>query len=70
MTGCVFQRGDIYYIRLKYQDFTGKLKEKWVSTGLRGRGAKRQAQQMIDQIRILHTDQPKNRRTCRVDNRP
>ena len=27
MTGCVFQRGDIYYIRLKYQDFTGKLKE-------------------------------------------
>ena len=50
MTGCVFQRGDIYYIRLKYQDFTGKLKEKWASTGLRGRGAKRQAQQMIDQI--------------------
>ena len=44
------QRGEIYYIRIKYQDFTGKQKEKWVSTGLKGRGAKRQAQQMLDQV--------------------
>jgi len=54
MTGCVQQRGEIYYIRIKYQDFTGKQKEKWVSTGLKGRGAKRQAQQMLDQVLKEH----------------
>ena len=50
MTGCVQQRGEIYYIRIKYQDFAGRQKEKWVSTGLKGRGAKRQAQQMLDKV--------------------
>ena len=50
MTGCVQQRGEIYYIRIKYQDFAGRQKEKWVSTGLKGRGARRQAQQMLDQV--------------------
>ena len=55
MTGCVYLRGDVYYIRIKYTDPTGKLKEKWVSTGLRGRGAKRQAQLMIDDILAKHS---------------
>lgn len=54
MTGCVYLRGDVYYIRIKYTDPTGKLKEKWISTGLRGRGAKRQAQLMIDDILMKH----------------
>ena len=40
MTGCVALRKDIYYIRLTYYDREHKRKDKWVSTGLSGRGAK------------------------------
>ena len=50
MTGFIFQRNGVYYVRLKYTDFTGHPKEKWVSTGMKGRGAKRLAQQKLDQI--------------------
>ena len=40
MTGCVALRKDIYYVRLTYYDKNHKRKDKWVSTGLSGRGAK------------------------------
>lgn len=48
MTGCVLQRKDIYYIRLTYYDKGHKRKDKWVSTGLSGRGAKQKATAMIN----------------------
>ena len=48
MTGCIAQRKDVYYVRLTYYDKTHKRKDKWVSTGLSGRGAKQKAIAMIN----------------------
>ena len=48
MTGCVALRKDVYYVRLTYYDHKHARKEKWVSTGLSGRGAKQKAMAMID----------------------
>ena len=50
MTGCVVQRKDVYYIRLTYYDRDRKRKDKWVSTGLSGRGAKQKATAMIQSL--------------------
>ena len=50
MTGCIAQRKDIYYVRLVYYDKNHQRKEKWVSTGLSGRGAKKKATAMIDSM--------------------
>lgn len=50
MTGCVAQRKDIYYVRLVYYDKNHYRKEKWISTGLSGRGAKQKATAMIDSM--------------------
>ena len=47
MTGCVVLRKDIYYIRLTYYDKNHHRKDKWVTTGLSGRGAKQKATAMI-----------------------
>ena len=63
MTGCVALRKDVYYVRLTYYDSRQKRKEKWVSTGLSGRGAKQKAtamiQSMIDKYSYLEkSDHP------------
>jgi len=50
MTGCVALRKDVYYVRLTYYDRNRKRKDKWVSTGLSGRGAKQKATAMIDSL--------------------
>ena len=50
MTGCVVLRKDVYYIRLTYYDPRHQRKEKWVSTGLSGKGAKRKAEAMVDSL--------------------
>lgn len=50
MTGCVAQRKDVYYVRLVYYDKNHYRKEKWISTGLSGRGAKQKATAMIDSM--------------------
>ena len=47
MTGCLAQRKDVYYVRLTYYDKGHKRKDKWVSTGLAGRGAQKKAAAMI-----------------------
>ena len=47
MTGCVALRKDVYYVRLTYYDKNHYRKDKWVSTGLSGRGAKQKATAMI-----------------------
>ena len=43
MTGCVALRKDVYYVRLSYYDKDHIRKDKFVSTGLSGRGAKQKA---------------------------
>ncbi len=48
MTGCIAQRKDIYYVRLTYYDKDHKRKDKWISTGLSGRGGKQRATTMIN----------------------
>ena len=50
MTGCIALRKDVYYIRLTYYDMNHQRKEKWVSTGLSGRGAKKKAAAMVDSM--------------------
>ena len=50
MTGCVIPRRGIYYVRLTYYDMNHRRRDKWVSTGLSGRGAKQKATAMIDQM--------------------
>jgi uncharacterized protein (DUF1810 family) len=43
MTGCVALRNDVYYVRLSYYDRDHKRKDKWITTGFSGRGAKQKA---------------------------
>ena len=50
MTGCVIPRRGIYCVRLTYYDMNHRRRDKWVSTGLSGRGAKQKATAMIDQM--------------------
>ena len=50
MTGCIALRKDIYYVRLTYYDKNHKRKDKWVSTGLSGRGANQKATAMIQSL--------------------
>ena len=50
MNGCVALRKDTYYVRLTYYDKNHCRKEKWISTGLYGRGAKQKATAMIDSM--------------------
>ena len=50
MTGCVAQRKDVYYVRLTYYDKNHTRKDKWISTGLSGRGAKQKATAMIQSL--------------------
>ena len=50
MTGCIALRKDIYYVRLTYYDKSHKRKDKWISTGLSGRGAKQKATAMIESL--------------------
>ena len=50
MTGCVTLRKDIYYVRLSYYDKDHIRKDKFISTGLSGRGAKQKATAMIDSL--------------------
>lgn len=50
MNGCVALRKDTYYVRLTYYDKNHCRKEKWISTGLSGRGAKQKATAMIDSM--------------------
>ena len=47
MTGCIALRKDVYYVRLTYYDRDHQRKDKWVSTGFSGRGAKQKATAMI-----------------------
>ena len=53
MTGCVALRKDVYYVRLTYYDKGRQRKEKWVSTGLSGKGSKKKATAMIDSISVF-----------------
>ena len=50
MNGCIAKRKDVYYVRLTYYYKHHERKEKWVSTGLSGRGAKQKATAMIDSM--------------------
>ena len=50
MTGCVVLRNDVYYVRLSYYDRNRKRKDKFISTGLSGRGAKQKASAMIESL--------------------
>ena len=50
MTRCVAERNGVYYIRLSYYDRNHKRRDKFISTGLSGRGAKKKATAMIEQL--------------------
>ena len=50
MTGCITLRKDVYYVRLSYYDKDHKRKDKFISTGLSGRGAKQKATAMIESL--------------------
>ena len=50
MTGCVALRKDVYYVRLSYYDRNHTRRDKFISTGLSGRGAKQKAIAMIDSL--------------------
>ena len=50
MTGCVAERNGVYYVRLSYYDRNHKRRDKFISTGLSGRGAKKKSTAMIEQL--------------------
>ena len=67
MTGCVAQRKDVYYIRLTYYDKSHKRKDKWISTGLLGRGAKQKAAAMIEPLIEKYSYLEKSGRPTKMD---
>ena len=50
MTGCVALRNGVNYVHLSYYDRHHKRKDKFISTGLSGRGAKQKATAMIESL--------------------
>ena len=54
MTGCVALRNGVYYVRLSYYDRHRKRKDKFISTGFSGRGAKQKATAMIESLIEKH----------------
>ena len=50
MPGCIALRKDVYYVRLTHYDKNHYRKDKWISTGLSGRGAKQKATAMIQSL--------------------
>ena len=66
MTGCVALRRDTYYVRLSYYDRDGKRKDKWVSTGFSGRGAKQKAAAMIEPLIEKHRHLRYNKQCCLI----
>ena len=49
MTGKLKIRDGIYYVVIYYKDSYGKYKQKWISTKLKERGNKKEAQRILDQ---------------------
>ena len=60
MTGCVAIRNGVYYVRLSYYDKQHKRKDKFISTGFSGRGAKQKATAMIEPLIEKHKHLEKN----------
>lgn len=48
MTGHLKVRNGIYYAVINFKDRNGKYKQKWISTGLKERGNKKQAKQFLE----------------------
>lgn len=49
MTGSLKIKNGIYYAVINYKDNYGKYKQKWISSGLKERGNKREAQRFLDE---------------------
>ncbi len=49
MTGTLKVKNGVYYAVINYKDDFGKYKQKWISTGLKERGNKKQAQRFLDE---------------------
>ncbi len=49
MTGTLKVKNGIYYAVINYKDDFGKYKQKWISTGLKERGNKKQAQRFLNE---------------------
>ncbi|MEG1752221.1 MAG: tyrosine-type recombinase/integrase [Clostridia bacterium] len=49
MTGSLRLKNGVYYAVLNYKDNYGKYKQKWISTGLKERGNKKEAQKFLNE---------------------
>lgn len=49
MTGHLKVRNGIYYAVINFKDRNGKYKQKWISTGLKERGNKKQAKEFLEE---------------------
>lgn len=49
VTGTLQQKADRYYLVFRIPDSSGKLKQKWISTGLPVKGNQRRAKQLLDE---------------------
>lgn len=49
MTGSLKVRKGIYYAVINYKDHYGNYKQKWISTGLKERGNKKEAQRFLNE---------------------
>ena len=50
VTGTLQQKADRFYMVLRIPDSSGKLKQKWIGTGLPVKGNQRRAKQMLDEM--------------------
>ena len=55
MKGSLKIKRGIYYAVINYKDELGKYKQKWISTGLKERGNKKEAQKFLEeQLKIFN----------------
>lgn len=50
VTGMLQQKAGRYYLVFRIPDSSGKLKQKWIGTGLPVKGNQRRAKQMLDEM--------------------
>lgn len=69
MTGSLKVKNGIYYAVINYKDNFGKYKQKWITTGLKERGNKKEAQKFLNkQLELFKPDENYTNEIPQIDN--
>lgn len=69
MKGSLKVKRGIYYAVINYKDEFGKYKQKWISTGLKERGNKKEAQKFLEeQLKIFNNPNFEKQAEPKIEN--